>query len=60
MNTITPEKEERGEVFVLVVQTNNRTRIRGEVKEKSINYIHCKRSRHEEDFFFQLIGYLDW
>lgn len=59
-NTITRAKEEKGEVIGLAVQTYSRTRGRGEVKDKSTNCTHCKRSGHETDFCFQLIGYPDW
>ncbi|KAH0639302.1 hypothetical protein KY285_035888 [Solanum tuberosum] len=60
VNTITRAKEERGEVIRLAVQTNSRTRGRGEVKDKLMNCTHCKRSGHAADICFQLIGYLDW
>lgn len=60
VNTNTHAKEERGEVIGLAVQTNSKTRGCREVKDKSMTCTHCKRSRHEAEFCFQLISYPNW
>ena len=60
MKTITRSKEERGAVMGLAVQVGQRSKGRGETKDKSMVCSHCGKAGHDAKSCFQLIGYPEW
>lgn len=60
IKTITQAKEEREEVMGLAVQTNTKSKGRGDTKDKNVVCSHCNRTGHEATGCFQLIGYPKW
>jgi hypothetical protein len=60
VRAISRGKEERGEVVGFSAQVRGRSKGLTEVKDKDVECSNCKRSGHEADGCFQLIGYPEW
>ncbi|PNX95257.1 retrovirus-related Pol polyprotein from transposon TNT 1-94 [Trifolium pratense] len=60
VKAISRGKEERGEVVGFSAQVRGRSKGLTEVKDKDVECSNCKRSGHEADGCFQLIGYPEW
>ncbi|KAK3008446.1 hypothetical protein RJ639_014444 [Escallonia herrerae] len=60
VKTIAHEKEERGEAMAFAVQNTAAYRTRGEWKDKNVVCSNCKRSGHESENYFLLVGYPEW
>lgn len=60
VKAIARNKEERGEVVGMAVQTGGRTRGRGDARDKATVCLNCNRIGHDATNCFQLVGYLYW
>ncbi|KAK3012177.1 hypothetical protein RJ639_010476 [Escallonia herrerae] len=60
VKTIASGKEERGKAMAFAAQSMAAYRSRGEWKDKNMVCSNCKRSGHESENCFLLIGYPEW
>ncbi|KAK2983733.1 hypothetical protein RJ640_024086 [Escallonia rubra] len=60
VKAIAREKEERGEAMAFAAQSTPDYRGRGEWKDKNVVCSNCKRSGHESENCFLLVGYHEW
>ncbi|KAK2996506.1 hypothetical protein RJ639_024954 [Escallonia herrerae] len=60
VKTIARGKEERSEAMASAAQSTTTYRSRGEWKDKNVVCSNCKRSGHESENCFLLVGYPEW